>query len=194
MAQLKSLCCYCGSSNSVDPDHFAAAAALGHAAARRGVTIVYGAGGVGLMGALANGALAEGGKVVGVIPELIEAWEVGHKEITEYLVVDTMHVRKTIMFERADAFCALPGGIGTLEEAFEAVTWRQLGIHDKPIVLFNHKGFWDPLLGLFDHLVSEKFLSPPLERLFAVADSVEEVFALIEAAPEPGRPDDPAQL
>ncbi len=194
MAVLKNLCCYCGSSNSVDPSYFEIAADLGHQAAKRGVGIVYGGGGVGLMGAVANGAMAEDGRVIGIIPEHIEKWELGLKDITEYLVVENMHVRKSLMFERSDAFCALPGGIGTLEEAFEALTWRQLGIHDKPILFLNHKGFWNPLLALFEHMLAERFMKPPLDSLFSVAGTVEEVFALIEAAPEPRRPDDLEQI
>lgn len=190
MARLRNLCVYCGSSNSVDPEYLELAAELGRSAAAQGIGIVYGAGGVGLMGALANGALAAGGQVVGVIPEHIEQWELGHRGISEYIVVDNMHTRKTMMFERADAFCVLPGGIGTLEETFETLTWRQLGLHDKPIVMLNHDGFWQPLLELFTHMIEARFLRPPQERLFAVAATVPEVFELVAAAPEIEKPGD----
>ena len=190
MTRLKNLCVYCGSSNNVDPAYFELAAQLGRSAANQGVGIVYGAGGVGLMGALANGALAAGGKVVGVIPEHIEQWEVGHRGISEYIVVDNMHTRKTLMFERSDAFCVLPGGIGTLEETFETLTWRQLGLHDKPIVMLNHESFWQPLLELIDHMTGAGFLRPPHERLFTVADTVPEVFRQIAEAPESEKPGD----
>ena len=188
MAKLENLCVYCGSSDHVDRIYLELAEQLGKAAAARGIGIVYGAGGVGLMGALANGALAEGGHVVGVIPEHLEKWELGHRGIGEYIVVDNMHTRKTLMFERADAFCVLPGGIGTLEEAFETLTWRQLGIHDKPIVLLNHNGFWRPLLELFEHMIEARFVRSSRESLISVADSIDDVFAQIADAPAVARP------
>ena len=147
-SEIRTLCVYCGSSNAVAPRHLAAAAELGRLAAGRGIEIVFGGGHVGLMGALADGALVAGGRVTGVIPGHLEAREVGHRGVTELIVVDSMHTRKRRMFEIADAFCALPGGLGTLDETFEIITWKQLGLHDKPIVLVNVEGFWNPLLDL----------------------------------------------
>jgi hypothetical protein len=141
------------------------------------------------MGALADGALAEQGQVTGVIPEHIEQWELGHKGISEYIVVGSMHERKKVMFERSDAFCVLPGGLGTLDETLEMITWRQLSMHDKPIVLVNNAGYWDPFLRLIDHIVKEGFLHQKADKLFQVVSEVSEVFDAIASAPPPGLPD-----
>ncbi len=194
MARIRSLCVYCAASNRVAPEHLEIAEDLGREAARRGIEIVFGAGGVGLMGRLAEGALAEGGYVIGVIPEHLEKRELGHKGISEYIIVPSMHERKRTMFERSDAFCVLPGGIGTLEEAFETIAWRQLGMHDKPIVFLNNRGFWEPLIALFGHLVHEGFLHQDPDKLFLSADSVENVFATLEAAPAARQATDSARL
>ena len=189
MTDLRALCVYCAASNKVAPRHLEAARDLGRLAARRSIRIVFGAGSVGLMGALAEGVLSEDGEITGIIPEHIEQWELGHKGISEYLVVPSMHERKKLMFERADAFCVLPGGLGTLDETLEMITWRQLQMHDKPIVLVNNAGYWDPLLRLIDHIIAEGFLHQAPEKLFQVVSQVEEVFDAIAAAPPPGRPD-----
>jgi hypothetical protein len=141
------------------------------------------------MGALADGALAEQGQVTGVIPEHIEQWELGHKGISEYLVVGSMHERKKVMFDRSDAFCVLPGGLGTLDETLEMITWRQLSMHDKPIVLVNNAGYWDPFLRLIDHIVKEGFLHQKADKLFQVVSEVSEVFDAIASARPPGLPD-----
>ena len=185
MTELRALCVYCGSSNSAAASHLEAAAELGRLAARRGVEIVFGGGHVGLMGALADGALAEGGRVVGIIPEHLEAREVGHEGVSELIVVDSMHTRKRRMFERADAFCILPGGLGTLDEAFEIITWKQLGLHDKPIVLANIEGFWEPLLVLFAHQLAAGYLHERHWHLFNVVGRVNEVFDAVAGAPTP---------
>ena len=189
MARLRNLCCYCASSDRVARSHLDAASALGREAAARGVGIVYGAGSVGLMGELARAAMAAGGRVIGIIPELIEAWEVGLKEVDEYIVVDSMHTRKALMVERADAFCALPGGIGTLDELLEAITWRELGIHDKPIVLLDNDDFWQPLIALLEQLREGGFLRSPVHELFSIASTPAQVFDLIDQAPDPREPD-----
>jgi uncharacterized protein (TIGR00730 family) len=185
MSELRALCVYCGSSNGVAVTHLEAAAELGRLAARRGIEIVFGGGHVGLMGALADGALAEGGRVTGVIPEHLEAREVAHRGVSELVVVDSMHTRKRRMFELSDAFCALPGGLGTLDETFEMITWKQLGLHDKPIVLVNLGGFWDPLLELFAHQLEAGYIRPQHARLFRVVARIESVFDALEAAPAP---------
>ncbi|HSR73139.1 MAG TPA: TIGR00730 family Rossman fold protein, partial [Kiloniellales bacterium] len=164
MARLGTLCVYCGSSNAVDPAHRAAAAALGRRAARNGVGLVFGGGHVGLMGALADAALAEGGRVIGVIPEHLKIREHGHRGLSEMIVVDSMHTRKRRMFELSDAFCVLPGGLGTLDEAFEIITWKQLGLHDRPIVLVNLGSFWDPLLRLIEHQTAGGYVRPGQSR------------------------------
>ena len=190
MAELRSLCVYCGSSNRGSPGHLAAAAELGRLAARRGVEIVFGGGHVGLMGAVVDGALAEGGRVVGIIPEHLQDRELGHRQVSELLVVDSMHTRKRRMFELADAFCALPGGIGTLDETFEIITWKQLGLHDKPVVLVNLESYWDSLLKLLDFQIAAGYLRPRDARLFAVVETVEEVFDAVSHAPAPALPTD----
>lgn len=150
--------------------------------------LVFGGGRVGLMGILADAALAAGGSVTGVIPAHLEKREVQHRELTELLVVGSMHERKHRMFELADAFAVLPGGLGTLDETIEIVTWRQLGLHDKPLVLVNNAGYWKPLLDLIDHAIASGFARPATKRLFTVVESVEEVFAAIEAAAAPCAP------
>jgi uncharacterized protein (TIGR00730 family) len=180
---------YCGSSNKVRQSHLDAARALGELAARREVDIVYGGGRVGLMGALAEGALAAGGRVVGIIPQLLEDLEVGHRGSTEYLVVDSMHARKQLMAERSDAFCALPGGLGTLDETFEIITWRQLKLHDKPVILVNIEGFWDPLLRLVEHQTAEGYLRGGSAGLFHVVERVDQVLDCAANAPRPNLPD-----
>ncbi|MFM7533701.1 MAG: TIGR00730 family Rossman fold protein [Rubrivivax sp.] len=156
-----SLCVYCGSRNGLREAYIEAAREVGRQIGQRGWQLVYGGGNVGLMGALADAALASGARVVGVIPRSLVAREVGHLSLHEQLVVDTMHQRKQAMAERADAFLALPGGIGTLEELYEVWTWRHLGYHDQPIGLLNAGGFYDGLLGFMRHTVAEGFLSPP---------------------------------
>ena len=154
-----SICVYCGSRHGARPEYTAAARALGTAIGARGWQVVYGGGKVGLMGEVADATLTAGGRVVGIIPESLQRLEVGHPGLTELHVVPTMHVRKQMMAERADAFIALPGGIGTLEELYEVWTWRQLGYHDKPIGLLNTEGYYDDLLRFMRATVSEGFLS-----------------------------------
>jgi uncharacterized protein (TIGR00730 family) len=188
MAELKALCVYCGSSSRVDPRHLEAAGEIGREAARRGIRVVFGGGRVGLMGVLADAALAEGGQVTGIIPGHLMAREVGHEALGDLQVVDTMHERKFDMCEQSDAFCVLPGGFGTLDETFEIVTWRQLGLHDKPVVLVNVAGFWDPLLALIAHQVAAGYVKPGHSGLFQVVDTVAEVFEAVAAAPEPRLP------
>ena len=138
---------------------------MGAAVARGGMVLVYGGGRVGLMGTLADAALAAGGEVIGVIPEALMAWEVGHQGLTDLRVVGSMHERKALMAELSDAFVALPGGYGTLEEFCEVLTWGQLGLHRKPCGLLNVEGYYDPLLALLDHSVSERFLQPTHRKL-----------------------------
>ncbi|MDP3084946.1 MAG: TIGR00730 family Rossman fold protein [Rubrivivax sp.] len=154
-----SLCVYCGSRPGTRPAYAAAARALGQAIGERAWQLVYGGGRVGLMGEVADATLASGGRVVGVIPETLMQREVGHRGLNELHVVPTMHLRKQMMAERADAFIALPGGIGTLEELYEVWTWRQLGYHDQPIGLLNIEGYFDPLLQFMQRAVDEGFLS-----------------------------------
>ena len=179
-----SLCLYCGSSPGNDPAYRDAAAALGHFLARNKLRLIYGGGRVGLMGAAADACLKAGGEVVGIIPDFLLRHEVGHTELTELQVVDTMHERKMRMAEMADAFCILPGGLGTLEELFEVLTWRQLGLHDKPIILLDVAGYWEPLIQLLERQARSGFLyrehQALLRRIVAVQELKE---ALSEALP-----------
>ena len=177
-----SICVYCGSRHGTRPEYTAAARALGKAIGERGWQLVYGGGKVGLMGEVADAVLAAGGRVVGVIPESLEKLEVGHTGLTELHVVPTMHVRKQMMAERADAFIALPGGIGTLEELFEVWTWFQLKYHDNPIGLLDTAGYWQSLLGFMDHTVAEGFLSPAMRELVLVGSEPEALLERVAAA------------
>ncbi len=157
---MKAICVYCGSNAGSRPAYAERAAALGERIAREGLALVYGGGNVGLMGLAADAALAAGGEVIGVIPEQLVTWEVAHKGVSRLEVVANMHERKMRMFDLADAFVALPGGFGTLDEMFEMLTWRQLGIGDKPCAFLDVDGFYAPLLQMIDRMVAERFLHP----------------------------------
>lgn len=156
-APKKAVCVYCGSRSGDDPSFEAAADALGRGIARAGWQLVYGAGDVGLMGTVARAVQAEGGDTLGVIPQHLMKMEVGKRDLTAFVVTETMHERKKVMFLNGDAVVALPGGPGTLDELFEVLTWRQLGLHAKPVILVNESGYWDPLIALIDHLVARGF-------------------------------------
>ncbi|HSN85520.1 MAG TPA: TIGR00730 family Rossman fold protein [Thermoanaerobaculia bacterium] len=164
---MKALCVFCGSNPGASPDYARAAARMGALLAERGLTLIYGGGHVGLMGVLADAALKAGGRVIGVIPEALEAREVAHTGLTELRVVRSMHERKALMSELADGFIALPGGIGTMEEWFEVWTWGQLGIHPKPLGMLNVAGYYDHLLAFFDRMVADGFL-PQAHRSMAI--------------------------
>lgn len=157
---VRSVCVFCGASTGANPAYRDAAIALGQAIAQRGLKLVYGGGAVGLMGIVANAAMAAGGEVVGIIPQSLLDAEVGHKGLTRLEVVDGMHARKARMAELSDAFIALPGGLGTLEELFEVWTWGQLGYHAKPLGLLDVNGFYEKLGGFLDHIVEEGFVRP----------------------------------
>ncbi len=173
---MESLAVFCGSQFGADPAYAEVAAELGAELARRGVTLVYGGGRVGLMGVVATACVAAGGRVVGVIPEFLAAKEIAFAEATELHVVATMHQRKAMMADRADAVAVLPGGYGTMDELFEILTWGQLGLHAKPVVLLNVKGFFDPLLMWVDHLTREGFVHLRHRELLHVADGVAGLF------------------
>ena len=185
MVSIRSLCVYCGSSGRGAPGHRKAAKQLGTLIAERGITLVYGGGMVGLMGVCADAALDAGGRVVGVIPRHLDDMEVGHRGLSELLVCDSMHARKQRMFELSDAFIVLPGGYGTLDEAFEMITWRQLGLHDKPIVLVDVDGYWAPLREMLQHVIAENYARPETARLYTVVERVEDVFDALARAPAP---------
>lgn len=171
---------FCASSSGVGPEYLAAARALGCAIATRGYGLVYGGASVGLMAALADAALAAGGKVTGVIPDVLMDREIGHSGLTELCAVPTMHERKALMAQYADAFVALPGGYGTMDEFMEAVTWAQLHIHTKPCVLVNVRGYYDALLRFFDEAVDAGMIQAKNRRLIHVARDADEALAVIE--------------
>ena len=175
---MKQICVYCGSRDGVG-SHFAKAAEdVGKGIAERGMGLVYGAGDVGLMGRVASAAMAAGAPVIGVIPQHLMDREVGKADLTELIVVDNMHQRKMLMFERADAFVALPGGPGTLDELIELLTWRQLGLHERPAHLLNLNGYWDPLIALLNSTVAHGFANASFLDFLTVHDDVD---ALIKA-------------
>jgi uncharacterized protein (TIGR00730 family) len=174
------LCVYCGSGPGKNPGYMAAADSLGRAMAEADIGLVYGGGGMGLMGQVAKGVLAGGGHVTGIIPEFLVQRERMLEGVNELIVTRSMHERKTAMFEQSTGFVALPGGMGTLEELAEISTWAQLGQHAKPIVVANIDGYWDPLLALLSHMRAENFIREGMEVLLDVAKSVEEVVPLYE--------------
>lgn len=175
----RSICVFCGSGPGKNPAYVAAAVTLGTAMARAGIGLVYGGGSLGLMGEVARAVLAEGGYVTGIIPEFLSEKERMLRDVNELVVTRDMHERKRIMFERSDAFVALPGGIGTLEELVEQLTWAQLGRHKKPIVLADIAGFWGPLKALLAHMRSEAFIRPGLDVSFAVVDTAEQILPAV---------------
>ena len=161
---MKSICVYCGSNSGQKPAYSDGARALGARIAHEGMQLVYGGGNVGLMGIVADAVLEHGGEVVGVIPEQLVQWEVAHRGVTRLEIVANMHERKARMFDLADAFVALPGGFGTLDEMFEMLTWRQLGLGDKPCAFLDIDGFYAPLMAMLDRMVAERFLHPDQRR------------------------------
>ena len=178
---LRTLCVFCASADGAQPAYRKAALELGALLAQRGVGLVYGGATSGLMGAVADAALAAGGRVIGVIPHVLVDKEVSHHGCTELHVVDTMHTRKALMGERADAFLVLPGGYGTLEELFEVLAWQTLRLHNKPICLLNTAGFYDSMLLFLNHCQTEGVLRPGTRALLHVADSPEDALILLES-------------
>lgn len=171
--KLRSLCVYCGSSRGAKPEYMETARAFGQQLAERGITLVYGGGNVGLMGAVADGALDAGGRVIGVIPHALIEMEVAHSALTELYAVDDMHARKAKMAELSDAFVALPGGIGTLEEIFEVLTWNQLHLHTKACALLNIAGYYDSMCAFLRNMVTERFLRQEnLDTLLVETDPI----------------------
>ncbi len=179
---LRSVCVFCGSSTPPDARYRDAARALGILVARRGIGLVYGGGQVGLMGELADAALSQGGRVIGVIPAGLFSREIGHTGLTELREVGSMHERKQLMYDLADGFVAMPGGLGTLEELAEVTTWSQLGLHAKPVVLLDVNGFWDPLVAQLDRMVTVGLLKPSNRELIQRAGSPETALTTLAAA------------
>jgi len=182
---ISSVCVYCGSANDVPSHYKTTARDVSAALARRKLTIIYGGGHVGLMGIVADAALQIGAKVIGIIPEHIRAMEIQHTGLTELIVVPDMHTRKRMMCERSDAFVVLPGGLGTLDETFEILTWKKLGLHNKPIIIFNQDGYWDPLLALIDRTLKDGFAQPSDRVLFKVVTNIEDMFEVLDAEAHP---------
>jgi uncharacterized protein (TIGR00730 family) len=182
---LQRVAVYCASNDGVRPEYMACASALGTRLAQRGVTVVYGGGRVGLMGALADAALAAGGDVIGVMPHGLVQREVAHHGLTALHVVDSMHERKAMIADLADAFITLPGGLGTLEELFETWTWAQLGVHRKPVGLFNVSDFWTPLIALLDHVGQEGFLRGNPREWLVIDDDAESMLNRLQAFDAP---------
>ncbi|MGE0116991.1 MAG: TIGR00730 family Rossman fold protein [Dongiaceae bacterium] len=183
MAAIGSVCVYCGSSKGTGHLYAAVARELGRELAAHRIRLIYGGGGIGLMAEVADAVMAAGGEVVGVIPELLQKREKGHRGITELRVVASMHARKNMMFELADAFVVLPGGFGTLDEAFEMLTWRQLEMHDKPILFVNMDGYWDPLDRLVEHFIREGFVQESCRGLFTMVAGVADVVPTLRRQP-----------
>lgn len=181
-ASLQAICVFCASADGTDPAYLQAATELGTALAQRKIALIYGGAKVGLMGAVAGSALAQGGRVLGVIPHVLVDLEVAHQGCTELHVVDTMHTRKALMGEKSDAFLILPGGYGTLEELFEVVTWQVLKLHSKPVCLLNTNGFYDPLLKFLDHCVTQGVLKQKNREMLLVANTVDEALQALEKA------------
>ena len=179
MASL-SVCVFCGARPGADPAFAQDAAQLGHGIATRNWRLVYGAGDVGLMGIVARAAQESGADTFGVIPRHLVEWEVGKTDLTRYVVTETMHERKKVMFMNCDAVVVLPGGAGSLDELFEVLTWRQLGLHEKPVVLINTKGYWDPLLALIRHVIDNGFADASLLDFIVSVSDAETALAALE--------------
>jgi uncharacterized protein (TIGR00730 family) len=179
---VRSVCVYCGSGHGKNPAYAEGARILGRALGEGGLSLVYGGGSLGLMGEVARATLAAGGRVTGIIPEFLSSKERMLREVDELVVTQNMHERKMLMFERSDAFVALPGGIGTLEELVEQLTWSQLGRHNKPIVVANIDGFWTPFLSLLQHMKDDTFIRAGLDIRFVVVDKAAQILPAIIAA------------
>jgi uncharacterized protein (TIGR00730 family) len=177
--RMTSICVFCGAQNAVPKAHLDMAKQLGNDMAAAGKQLVYGGGDCGLMGAVANGVLEKGGRALGVFPRSLGRIEVEHKGLTNMVMVDSMHERKQIMYDNAEVFVILPGGFGTLDEMFEVITWRQIKIHEKLVVVYNHDGYWDHLLTLMDHMIHLGFARPETRQFYTIANTKDELYALL---------------
>ncbi|MCE2927342.1 MAG: TIGR00730 family Rossman fold protein [Rickettsiales bacterium] len=179
MKRNKSLCVFCGASNAVDKKFLDIGAEFGKLLASRGITLVYGGGDCGVMGAVANSTMKAGGHVTGVFPVSLRNIENEHQSLTEIIIVNTMHERKQNMFDRSDAFIVFPGGFGTMDEMFEILTWKQLLLHDKPVIIFNYQGYWDPLIALMKNIIEQKFAKTEVATYYHVVDELEEILDVL---------------
>ncbi len=179
MSGRKSVCVFCGASNNVDKKFLDIGAEFGKLLASRDITLVYGGGDCGVMGAVANSTMKHGGYAIGVFPRSLRNIENEHQSLTEITIVDTMHERKQNMFERSDAFIVFPGGFGTMDEMFEIITWKQLMLHDKPIVIFNYQGYWDPLIALMKNIIESRFAKAEVATYYHVVDKLEDIIDVL---------------
>ena len=177
----KSICVFCGASNNVDKKFLDIGAEFGKILANREITLVYGGGDCGVMGAVANSTMREGGRAIGVFPRSLRNIENEHKSLTEITIVDTMHERKQNMFDRSDAFVVFPGGFGTMDEMFEILTWKQLKLHDKPVVIFNYQGYWNPLIALMKNIIETKFAKIEVATYYHVVTELEQIIDVLYA-------------
>lgn len=184
MKRVQSVCVYCGSRFGNDPAYAETAERLGRLLAKRGLRLVFGAGGLGLMGTVARAALEAGGEVVGIIPTHLQRTEVALPDLTETIITGTMHERKMLMFERSDAFVTLPGGIGTLDEMVEMISWRQLMLHDKPLALVDVNGYWQPFIAMLEAVIAAGFAPESLRDFYAVVPDVDDVPEVLEGLKE----------
>jgi len=185
VTEVRSICVLCGSGEGALPAYRLAAEDLGRQMAARDIRLVFGGGSIGLMGAVADAVLAGGGEAIGVIPDFLIRYEVGHNRLTDLVITGSMHDRKRRMFEMADAFVVLPGGLGTLDETFEIVTWKQLGLHASPIVVLDVDGYWAPLRGLIEAVIANRFAHPKVAELLTFVPTVDALFPALAAAPQP---------
>jgi len=179
MTPPKSVCVFCGASNNIPKKFLEIGATFGQLLASRGITLVYGGGDCGVMGAIANASLKSGGHVTGVFPISLRNIENEHQSLSEIIIVNTMHERKQCMFDRTDAFVVFPGGFGTMDEMFEILTWKQLLLHNKPVVIFNYQGYWDPLIALMKNIIETGFAKPETATYYHVVTEVEEILDIL---------------
>lgn len=189
MRKITSVCVYCGTGAKVDKVYVEAAETVGRLLAKEKVRLVYGGGKAGLMGVVADACFNAQGEVIGIIPEHVQDKEIKNTEVTEIFVVDSMHTRKRMMVDKSEAFVILPGGFGTLDETFEILTWKYMGLHDKPVVFVNVRGYFDPLLKMIDHMVNEGFTPFWQRNLFQVVEDASDIMGAIRSAPEHIRAD-----
>ena len=183
MTAIRSLAVFCGSRLGMNPVYAEAGRTLGLGLGREGIRLVFGGGRIGIMGVVADAVLEAGGTVLGVIPEFLTQWEVAHERVTEMVITDSMHTRKRRLYEESDAFLIMPGGLGTFDEAFEIITWRQLRLHDKPILLCNVAGSVVPLVATIDHAIAQGFADPDCRKLFEVIEGISAVLERLRTLP-----------
>jgi uncharacterized protein (TIGR00730 family) len=180
MPEIKAVCVFCGASNNAPREHLEIGTAFGTALAKHGIRLVYGGGDCGVMGTVANSVLRNKGQVTGVFPMSLKNIESEHASLTEIIMVESMHERKRVMFERCEAIVVLPGGFGTMDEMFEIITWKQLQFHTKPVIIFNHLGYWNPLVALMENIIDKGFARQETRGLYKVVDSVDGVLEAIK--------------